>query len=231
MSDFSGAEYGNDQVNFDTDDIKDLLYTTNANQLHDVNKIQEREARILRKINEFRPTCQENRTRNNNSDCKPSIFSHAGSYIEQNRMDRRKNIEDFYFGGREARMRDCNDTHAIRKEQQNLRKKSQKIRFNVDDIQSGSTYKRRTDKKETFSAGDAQFLQDEIDEMEKKNNLLVVFIFFLVILVIVQYAKINNGAPPIQVMMLPKDGNSGSGIQKTSVLDARPDISVKPEPN
>ena len=215
MSDFSGTEYGNDQVNFDADDIKDLLYTTNANQLHDIDKIQEREARILRKIKEFRPTCQENRTRNNASHCKPSIFSQAGSYIEQNRMDRRSNIEDFYFGDREARMRDCS---------KNRGKKPKKVLFNVDDIHSCSA---RPHKKETFSMGDAQFLQGELDEMEKKNNILVVFIFFLVILVIVQYAKINNGTPPIQVMMLPNNGNGQSQPQQTPAADSMSAMGVK----
>lgn len=106
---YSGPDYGYDQISVNSDDLKDFLYTTNANRLHDISKIREREVRLLRKINQYKPTCQENRDRNTIDYCHPSIFSKAGSYIEQQRMDTRKNIEDHYYSGRQFRVRDCTD--------------------------------------------------------------------------------------------------------------------------
>lgn len=184
MSYSSGIDYGYDQISVEPDDMADLLYTTDANKLHTINKIQERENRLLRKIKEFKPTCQENRQRNSKNYCKPSLFFKEGSYIEHNRMNKRKNIEDYYFGGQEFRGNDCD--------------------------------KSDPDRKESFTTTDVRDLHEELEELEKKNNIMVMFIIFLVVVVIIQYAKINNDAMPIQMMMLPPNPSKKPQSNQTS---------------
>ena len=45
-------------------------------------------------------------------------------------------------------------------------------------------------------------MQEELEELERKNNMLTFFIFFLVIMIIVQYAKAYNDPMSISVMIL-----------------------------
>jgi len=99
----AGSDYGYDQINVDSGSLKDFLNTTDANRLHNIDKIRERELRILKKIEQIKPTCQENRDRYESGDTPPSLYSKAGSYIEQRRMEKRKNIENYYYSGREMR--------------------------------------------------------------------------------------------------------------------------------
>ena len=93
----SGADYGYDQINVGSDNFKDFLNTTNANRLSNIDKIREREVRLLRKIEQIKPSCQENRDRYSTDHCPPSLYTKAGSYIEQQRMNKRRNIEDHIF--------------------------------------------------------------------------------------------------------------------------------------
>lgn len=104
-----GSDYGYDQIVVNPKDFREFLATTDANSLHDINTINNRERRILRKIQRFQPTCQENYDRNTMDYCRPDLFSKAGSSIEQDRMHMRKNIEDYYYSGREHRIGDCRD--------------------------------------------------------------------------------------------------------------------------
>ena len=103
----SGADYGYDQINVGSDNFKDFLNTTNANRLSNIDKIREREVRLLRKIEQIKPSCQENRDRYFTDHCPPSLYTKAGSYIEQQRMNKRRNIEDHYFSGKEMRVNEC----------------------------------------------------------------------------------------------------------------------------
>jgi hypothetical protein len=172
-----GSEYGYDQINVNPTDFRDFL-TTDVNQLHDINKIDERERRLLKKINTFQPTCQENYNRNTMNYCRPNLFSKNGSYIEQNRMNMRKNIEDYYYSGMDHKIKNC----------------------------SPSIFSKTHDKKkitEGFNNDDLQVLQNELNDIEKKNNMLMLFVFFLVLVIIIQYSKINNEHNPIKLMILP----------------------------
>lgn len=189
-----GTDYGYDQINIDSNDFRDFLSTTDANRLHNIDKINERETRLLQKINRFKPTCAQNRDRNSIDYCPPSLYSKEGSNIEQNRMEMRKNIEDYYFAGKEYRIGDCRAP-----QQKNPRLKSARTPI-------------RTDHKEGFDGDDLQYLHDELENIEKKNNMLLLFIFFLVIVVVVQYSKINNSAHPMQLMVLPSGSETSENI-------------------
>jgi hypothetical protein len=51
---------------------------------------------------------------------------------------------------------------------------------------------------------DIDFLQNEINTMDKKNSNLVIFIFLLVIIVLIQFAKSSNNPVKIYMMHVPK---------------------------
>jgi hypothetical protein len=53
---------------------------------------------------------------------------------------------------------------------------------------------------------DIDFLQNEINIMDKKNSNLIIFIFLLVIIVLIQFAKSNNDPVKIYMMRAP-EGN------------------------
>jgi len=112
MSYNPGNFYGNDQIVFDPSDSRDLLNFNSekpiidSNSMSDINNIKNMETRLLKKINNIRPSCNQNPhcvqypNDPNYLNSKVNLFSPEGAYIEQNRMDIRKNIEDYYFGDR-----------------------------------------------------------------------------------------------------------------------------------
>jgi hypothetical protein len=122
MSYNPGNFYGNDQISFDPYDARDLLNfntvkpmmdITDSNSVSNVNNIKNMETRLLTKINNIRPSCNKQpycKHYPNDQLGKVPLFSPEGSYIEQNRIDIRKNIEDHYFGGRYYKPSDaCNN--------------------------------------------------------------------------------------------------------------------------
>lgn len=112
MSYNPGNFYGNDQLIFEPYDPRDLLNfnnvkpmmdITDSNSVSNINNIKNMETRLLNKIKNIRPFCNKNPycvQYPNEPSCTVSLFSPEGAYIEQNRMDIRKNIEDYYFGDR-----------------------------------------------------------------------------------------------------------------------------------
>ena len=100
----SGTDYGYDQIHIGSEPLEsaglnDFVTSTNANRLHNIDKIREREVRLLKKLNQLKPNMKNYDYEN------PSLYNKVGSFIEQQRMDTRKNIEDHYFSGRELRLR------------------------------------------------------------------------------------------------------------------------------
>lgn len=171
----SGSDYGYDQITSDHDNLKDILNPPYANRLRSIDKINEREVRLLKKIEQIKPSCQETRDSYSMDYCtSPSkgnrLHTKYGSYTEQQRMNKRRNIEDHYFSGREMRVKGCRE------------KKPKK-----PEIREGFV-------------SDIQFLQDELDAAEKKNNTLIMFVLFLVVVVMIQYSKVSND--PYQKILL-----------------------------
>ena len=183
----SGASYGYDEINFYPENLNDFLITTDANRLHKIDKINERETRLLKKIQNIQPTCSDMRERYKTNYCKPNLYSKLGSYVEQKRMNERDNIEDYYFSGRERRITDCREEKNVKKSEKNV-KKSEKEGFNS--------------------------MRDELYNMEQKNNTLILLIVFLVIICIVQYTKCSNVKP--MVMFLPNPNNPNNPNNKES---------------
>ena len=223
-----GTDYGYDQINVDSNDFRDFLATTDANRLHNINKINERENRLIQKINRYKPTCAENRGRNSIDYCPPGLYSKAGSNIEQNRMEMRKHIEDYYFAGKEYRIGDCQSppqkSPQFKPAQERLRN-SVKNYLEADRERVNSTHANSTranSTREGFSGGegfdsnDLRYLHDELENMDKKNNMLMLFVFFLVIVVMVQYSKINNNSQPMKLMILPAGVENG----KVSIVES-----------
>lgn len=183
MSSYSfGTEYGTDEINFGSDDIRDYLNTNDSNNLHKINSIRDREVRLLKKIKHYQPTCEQNKNRKIINYCHPNIYSRDGEYDERQRLDTINNIENHYFSGRQLRVNDC-----IPGKTKKIHKKNREG-FQYSDID------------------DVQYLQKEMEDLEKKNNMLVIFVFFLVIVVLIQYAKVNNDNKPVQLMFLPQSG-------------------------
>jgi hypothetical protein len=178
MSYSLGTEYGYDQVHVDANDFRNFLSSTDANTLHTIPSIDNRENRILRKINQFRPSCQENRDRNSIDYCPPNLYSPAGESIESDRMKMRKNIEDYYFSGREHRIGDCRQP-----EQPKQSKQPSLVKEGMSTTNGGDDIRTRT-------------------ELEKQNNLLVLFAVCLLIIILVQYSKLHND-PRTQIMLVP----------------------------
>jgi hypothetical protein len=54
MSYNSGADYGCDQINIDSNDFRDFLLHNDNNVIDNITKINERETRLLKKINKFK---------------------------------------------------------------------------------------------------------------------------------------------------------------------------------
>lgn len=185
MSSYSfGTEYGTDQINVGSDNIRDYLNANDSNSMHQINTIRDREVRLLKKLKQYTPTCDQNRNRTSIDFCHPNVYSQDGVYDTSRRRDIIDNIENNYYSGRQLRVNNCLPSK--------LKKKSS----------GGTTVK------EGFGVDDVQYLQDEMEDLEKKNNMLVLFIFFLVIVVLVQYAKVNNDSKPMQLMFIPQSGQT-----------------------
>lgn len=86
MSSYSfDTEYGTDQISVGSDDIRDYLNSNDSNDLHQINAIRDREVRLLKKINQYSPTCEQN---NRNIDpCNPSVYAKNVIYKEQHRVN------------------------------------------------------------------------------------------------------------------------------------------------
>jgi hypothetical protein len=194
-----GTDYGYDQINISSNDFRDFTLTGDANRLNNIDKINERETRLLQKINRFKPTCEQNRDRNSIDYYPPSLYSKKGSNIEQNRMEMRKNIEDYYFAGKEYSIGNCKTPRRVNT------KSNCKEAFT----------------EEGFNGADLQYLHDELKNIEKKNDMLLLFVFFLVIVVVVQYSKINNTSNPMQLMILPTGSetpeNATGGLRSVKI--------------
>jgi hypothetical protein len=196
MSSYSfGNEYGTDEINVGSYDIRDYLNTNDANNLHQINAIRDREVRILKKIKLYQPTCEQNRNRDVINYCHPNIYSKDGDYLERRRLDNIKNIEDHYFSGRQIRVNDC-----IPDTQKKIPKKIK------EGFQSTNGYD---------DVSDMEYLQKDMEELEKKNNVLIMFVFFLAIIVIIQYAKITNDSKPVQLMLIPQSNQQPQTSQES----------------
>ena len=60
-----------------------------------------------------------------------------------------------------------------------------------------------------------EYLQKDMEELEKKNNVLIMFVFFLAIIVIIQYAKITNDSKPVQLMLIPQSNQQPQTSQES----------------
>lgn len=104
MSYFSESDYGYDQIAPGDSDIRDVLYNNDSNSLDNVDKVYNREQRLFKKLNdklprsEFKAHYKKNKQR-------PNLFTPLGSYIEQQRMEKRNNIEDYYYSGNDFKDR------------------------------------------------------------------------------------------------------------------------------
>ena len=54
-----GQEYGYDQIKIDHTDMRDLTSETDANRLHEIDAIRNKETRLFKKIEQYRPKCKE----------------------------------------------------------------------------------------------------------------------------------------------------------------------------
>ena len=158
-----------------------------STSMHQINTVRDREVRLLKKLKQYTQTCDQNRNRASIDFCQPNVYSQDGVYDTHRRRDIIDNIENNYYSDspfKNIRVNNCLPSK--------LKKKS-----------SGGTTVT-----EGFGVDDVQYLQDELEDLEKKNNMLVLFIFFLVIVVIVQYAKVNNDSKPMQLMFIPQSGQT-----------------------
>ena len=211
----SGASYGYDEINFYPENLNDFLITTDANRLHKIDKINERETRLLKKIQNIQPTCSDMRERYKTNYCKPNLYSKLGSYVEQKRMNERDNIEDYYFSGRERRITDCREEKNVKKSENNNKKSEKNVKKSEKNVKKSEKNVKKSEKnvkkseKEGFNS-----MRDELYNMEQKNNTLILLIVFLVIICIVQYTKCSNVKP--MVMFLPNPNNPNNPNNKES---------------
>jgi hypothetical protein len=167
-----GDEVGTDQINMTSVDIRDYLSMNGSNQMSQINTIRDRELRLLKKIKHYTPQCPTNDINNNihsNEYCKTDFYLHDTPHEKIRHRDVVDNVEDNYFSGRQIRGDKCipNNQH------KNTRPVKKKIMDN-------------------FTNADFEYLNIEMEDLEKRNDSLVLFIFFLVIIVILQYSKINS---------------------------------------
>lgn len=174
---------------YDTHLIKDFLYTTDANKLDDIDKIRDREMRLLKKINNLSPSKTEFIDYYKKEKCRPSMYSRLGGYIEQNRMEKRNNIEDYYYSGydvpdiyKTGREFDLNQTQPT---------KSDPRQFAIESFKQPTIRSKIPYQQQLQQSDDIAYLQNELDMYERQNNIYVFFIFLLFIVIIMQYNKFN----------------------------------------
>ena len=181
MSSYSfGTEYGTDEINVGTDEIRDYLKTNDSNNLENINAIRDRETRLLKKIQHYQVSCEKDKNNNAKVDfCSPNVNLKNG-YNEIKR-DIINDIENHYFSGKRLNLNKC-----IKEKTKNRREGFQFV-----------------DKKQDIY--DMEYLKQEMSELEKKNNILLLFIFFLVIIILIQYSNINNDRNSVQLLLLPSN--------------------------
>ena len=185
--------YGTDEFSVNSDDLNDFANASNPNYANNINIIKDRELRMMHKVNQSMPLCEYNRHQPNIDYCHkhPDMYSLKGVYDQQKRQNRRENIENHYFSGREIRVQgDCKSHQAPVQHKQTKKKK-----------------------KEAFHS-EPNYTQLEIMELEQKNDMLVFFIFILSIVVIVQFLKRQT---PKYVHVLPLGPQYGPNTQPAPI--------------
>lgn len=215
--------YLNEYDTFSTDDdFKLAMETIDANSIHHIDTIKKREDRIFKKLSNL----QNTQTMPNNdctNCCGTNICDVKGNQRFQLRRRIKENIEDYQQlqdGSQEVRNESTHPRFVYPPRNTQLTKSYPELYLDLDNKNYKGDFMERLErdnysyinksktsnpKTESFSnrSDDIKFLQNEIDEMEKKNNNLIIFIFLLVVIVLVQYAKINND--PVKVMFLPSN--------------------------
>lgn len=178
----TGEEYGYDQISVGSDEFNETLKTLDTNSIHKIPTIREREMRLFNKMNNY----EDNRKKLAPFDvCDPNLFSLGGVQRKNLRDNMKENIERYYYGTGDS---------------ENIQLKYAKKRTcdHYPQIITDEPMKREP----MINPNDMEYLQEEMDELERKNNILVLFIFFLVVIVLVQYSKSNND--PMKVLILPE---------------------------
>lgn len=226
---------GYDAFNTD-DDFKLAMETIDANSIHHIDTIKKREDRIFKKLSNL----QNTQTMPNNdctNCCGTNICDVRGNQRFQLRRKIKENIEDYqqlHDGSQEVRNESTNPQVVYPSRNTQLTKSYPELYLDLDNNKNNykgefmerlerdnysyiNKSKTPNSKTESFSnrSNDINFLQNEIDEMEKKNNNLIIFIFLLIVVILVQYAKINND--PVRVMFLPtRNFDNISNITKSN---------------
>lgn len=218
MSYNPGNFFSTDQVVFDPYDSRDLLNfnseqpINDSNSISNINNIKNMETRLLDKINNIRPSC------NQNPHCvkypndptylndKVNLFSPEGAYIEQNRMDIRNNIEDYYFGNRYYKPSDgCKNRKSKDYNKQQSEQFLNQISGNMhgmDDMYDnrinyhntgGDIIKSRKSKKKEhmYSKNNGCISQcinflDEVISFNNSDNIIYLFLLFCIFIIINQ---------------------------------------------
>jgi hypothetical protein len=78
------------------------------------------------------------------------------------------------------------------------------IKNNIEDYSMNNLDETRISEAFGQKKNDIDFLQNEINIMDKKNSNLIIFIFLLVIIVLIQFAKSSNDPVKVYMMHVPK---------------------------
>lgn len=193
-------DYGYDQISVGTDEYNRIIDTLDTNSINDIDTIRERELRMFKKLNEYKPHVHPTDQYKPLSDCHSNKIPCSSLDRDQHRINTRANIENHYIGsGSELKEQlEYDSPKKYFPTYPNLFKKP-----TPSDKQIKKLKKKET--KEGFynDLSDLEYLQVELDRMEQKNNMFVIFIFFLVIVVLVQYAKSNND--PMRIVLIPSN--------------------------
>jgi hypothetical protein len=209
--------YLNDSYDrFDIDDsFKLALSTTDANSLHEIDNIKKREDRMFKKLTDLQ-TSQTSPNKDCTNCCGTDICGLKGNQRFETRNNIKKNIEDYQY--RPVKYPQFDSQGIYPGTTQLTKNYPNSILQNIKKSENSQSVKRNSNSRiseafgqssDTHSDTDIEFLQNEINAMEKKNNNLVIFIFLLVIVVLIQFTKSNND--PVRVFMMPqKPGNNPS---------------------
>jgi hypothetical protein len=92
MSSYSfGHEYGTDQINVGFDNVHENLYMDDVNDLHQINAIRDRELRLMKKINQYKPTHKQPKNTHGGFVRSPNIYSENSIPRENQLIDDRYN--------------------------------------------------------------------------------------------------------------------------------------------
>jgi hypothetical protein len=174
MSSYSfGAEYGTDEINVGSDDIRDYLNADDSNEMSKINAIKDRETRLMQKIKHYTPTCGGDYK---SDPCNPDVYSIEGQRRHERRRDIAKNIEDHYFSNREMRSR-CTPT----KKTDYMKRKTEG--FNIDEI--------------------IYLHDEMEDLEKKNNMLVMFIFFLVVIVLVQYAKCNNDINKPVNSMYIP----------------------------